>query len=57
MNKKGDFSTTTTFVGKDRRDINRKNSRINIDTLNMSTLSNGSRNENDQLIKNLKFNN
>ena len=56
MNKKGDFSTTTTFVGKDRRDINRKNSRINIDTLNMSTLTNGSRNENDQLIKNLKFN-
>ena len=56
MNKKGDLSTTTTFVGKDRRDINRKNSRINIDTLNLSSLSNGNQNENDQAIKNLKFN-
>ena len=55
LNKKGDFSRKITYVGKERRDLERKMSRIFFNVANMS--NNESQNEeNDKDIKNLKFN-
>ena len=57
MNKKGDLSTKISYIGKDRRDYQRKMSRINFDTLNTNSLTNGNEKDgNEKLIKNLKFN-
>ena len=55
MNKKGDFSRKITYVGKDKRDLKRKLSRIFFNIANIS--NNESQNEeNDKDIKDLKFN-